>query len=138
MSRYRSEEDRLGGMVWGLGLVLLGTVILLQYLDVLSGSMWHHWWPLLVILAGAAQLVTARTPRRIGSGVSTMLIGGWLYVTVNHLWGLDWHTSWPLSLVAAGLGMVARSIAAAFIRPSNEHPSGCRCDECCGEAKVDA
>ena len=100
--------------------MLIGTIILLQYLDVLSGAMWHDWWPLIVVLVGAAQLVAARTPRRIGSGVSTMLIGGWLYVTVNHLWGLDWHTSWPLSLVAAGMGMVARSVAGSIMRRSDD------------------
>jgi hypothetical protein len=102
-------------MMWGIGLVLIGVVILLQYLDVLSGVIWHDWWPLIVILVGAGQIVAARTARRIGSGVSTLLIGGWLFVTVNHVWGLEWQTSWPLSLVAAGLGMVARSIAAGFI-----------------------
>jgi LiaF transmembrane domain len=116
MRHWRSDEERLGGLMWGIGLVLLGTVILLQYLDVMPFTWWHDWWPLVVMLFGVSQIVTSRRPKGIGSGVSILLIGGWLFVATNHVWGLTWHNSWPLALVASGVGMVVRSIAVGIMR----------------------
>jgi len=120
MRRWRREEDRLGGLMWGLGLVVLGTVILIQYLGLMPFSWWHEWWPLVVVLVGVVQVVVARSPRKIGSGISTMLFGGWFFIATNHLWGLTWGNSWPLALVAAGVGMVARSILSGIMRREDE------------------
>jgi len=115
MSRHGREEDRLSGLLWGIGMVAVGTVILLQYLDVLSFRMWRAWWPLVVVLVGVGQLVASRTAKGIGDGVSLVLMGGWFYVAANEIWGLSWRDSWPLALVAVGMGMVVRSIAAGFM-----------------------
>jgi hypothetical protein len=115
MRHSRTDDDRFGSLIWGIGLVLVGTVILLQYLDVMPFSVWREWWPLLIMVVGVAKLASSRTPHGIGSGVTTLLIGAWCYVATNHVYGLRWDNSWPLSLVAAGMGMVARSVAAAFM-----------------------
>ncbi len=120
MGRYRSDEDRVGGMVWGIGLVLMGSVILLQYLGLMPFAWWHSWWPLLIVGVGIAQIVTRPTPKRIGDGVSTMLFGGWFFIAANDVWGLSWRNSWPLALVAAGMGMVVRSIAAGSRRRDDD------------------
>lgn len=115
MSRYGRNEDRLSGLLWGLGLVFVGTVILLQYLDLLSFRVWREWWPLVVVAIGIGQVVASRTAKGIGDGVSLTLMGGWFYVAANQIWDLSWRNSWPLALVAVGMGMVVRSIAAGFI-----------------------
>ena len=120
MGRYRSDEDRVGGVVWGIGLVLLGSVILLQYLGLMPFAWWHNWWPLIVVALGIAQIVTRPTPKRIGDGVSTMLFGGWFFIAANDVWGLSWRNSWPLALVAAGTGMVVRSIVAGSRRRDDD------------------
>lgn len=132
------DEDRLSGLMWGIGLVAVGTIILLQYLDVMPFSVWHDWWPLVIVMVGVAQIIGGRSAKGLGDGVATILFGAWCYVATNRIYGLTWGTSWPLALVAAGTGMVVRSIAAPFMRPSDRHPAGCRCTDCCGEVKVDA
>lgn len=116
MGRNHSDEDRLGGLMWGIGLILVGSVILLQYLDVMPFSVWRDWWPLIIIMVGVAQMVAGRSAKGVGEGVSTMLIGAWCFIATNHVWGLTWRNSWPLALVASGMGMVVRSIAAGFMR----------------------
>jgi hypothetical protein len=114
MTRSGREDERLSGLMWGIGLVLVGTVILLQYLDVMPFSVWRDWWPLIIVMVGVAQIVGGRGPKGLGDGVSTMLIGAWCFVATNHVYGLTWRNSWPLALVATGMGMVVRSIAAGF------------------------
>lgn len=138
MSHPRRDDERLSGLMWGIGLVLVGTVILLQYLDVMPFSVWRDWWPLIIVMVGVAQIVGSRGAKSLGDGVTTMLIGAWCFVATNHVYGLTWRNSWPLALVAAGMGMVVRSIAAGFMRPADRHPAGCCCGECRGEVKVDA
>jgi hypothetical protein len=113
-------EDRVGGLMWGLALMLLGTVILLQYLDVVPFVAWRHWWPFIVVAMGIGQMVAARSPKRVGDGVGLALMGVWFYVASNHIWGMTWRNSWPLALVASGMGMVVRSIAAGFMRRGDD------------------
>ena len=114
MTRSERDEGRIGGLLWGIGLVLVGTIILLQYLDVVPFAVWRDWWPLIIVAVGVAQIVAGGGAKNLGDGVSTMLIGVWCYIAANHIFGLTWRTSWPLALVAAGTGMVVRAIAAGF------------------------
>lgn len=115
MTRSGRDEERFGGLMWGIGLVLVGSVILLQYLHVMPFSVWRDWWPLVIVMVGAAQIAGSRGAKGIGDGVATMLIGAWCYVATNNIYGLTWRTSWPLALVAAGTGMVVRSIVGGFM-----------------------
>lgn len=116
MSSCDGGEDRVGGLLWGIALVLVGTVILLQYLDVVPFSAWRNWWPLVIVALGLGQMIAGKSPKKIGDGAWLALLGAWFYVASNHVWGLTWRNSWPLTLVAAGVGMVVRSIAAGFMR----------------------
>ncbi len=40
-------------LFWGLVLILLGTLFLLQTMGVLAWSVWAYFWPLVLILLGA-------------------------------------------------------------------------------------
>lgn len=121
MRHSRSDEDRIGSLMWGIFLVLMGTIILLQYLDVLPGVLWRHWWPFIIILVGFGQFITFRSAKRVGDGISTMLIGGWCFIATNHVLGMTWGNSWPLALVAAGTGMVVRVIASSVMRREDDN-----------------
>lgn len=138
MCASRHEDERLSGLMWGVGLVLVGSVFLLQYLDVLPFRLWRAWWPLVLVMVGIAQMVGRPTAKGLGDGVGTILIGAWCFVATNGLFGLTWRTSWPLALVAAGTGMVVRAIAIGVMGRSDRHPRGCRCDACRGEGTPDA
>jgi len=115
MSSCDTSEDRYGSLMWGIGLVLVGILFLLQYLNVLPFAGLRHWWPFFPILVGLGHVVSYRNPRRIGNGVSLMLVGGWCFIATNHVLGLTWANSWPLALVASGTGMVVRAIVSWFM-----------------------
>ncbi len=51
---------RSNRLFWGLVLILLGTLFLLQTLGVLSWSVWAYFWPLMLILVGAWILLRPR------------------------------------------------------------------------------
>jgi hypothetical protein len=108
--------DRWDGLVWGLGLITMGVLFLLHYLNLVEWTSWRVWWPTLVIFFGAMRLFTARTPHRIGDSVTWVLMGGWFLVATNEWYGLGWRNSWPLALVAAGVGTVVRALASFVMR----------------------
>ena len=118
MGRRCEPQDRWGSLVWGLGLIAMGVMFLLHFLNVIQWSAWSVWWPALVIFLGTMRLLTGRSPRRIGNGVTMVGMGVWFLLATNHLYGLEWHNSWPLALVAVGLGSVVRAIAGAILRPA--------------------
>ena len=107
---YDSERpwDKL---VWGLILIGLGAFFLLSSFGFIPHYLLHAWWPVFVIGAGVASLFSARSPRKLGSAVTTLGIGAWLLIATNEWWGLGWSRSWPLALVAAGLGSLAQALA---------------------------
>lgn len=116
MHFHDQDDDRRSNLVWGLGFVVAGVVILLQSLGVMPFALWRHWWPLFMVGIGGAQMVSSRTAKSLGDGVSLTLLGCWCFVATNELWGLTFRTSWPLALVATGLGMVVRAATAGLYR----------------------
>jgi len=112
------RESRWNSFVWGISLVALGVVFMLHFTGRLEWSRWGEAWPAIVIFMGFVQTLTARSARKLGSGVSLMGIGTWLLVTTNGWYGLDWRNSWPLALVAVGVGTIVRAVASSFMRSS--------------------
>lgn len=117
--RDRDQGNRRKGIVWGLGLMLGGMVMLLWMYHFIPGDFLQTWWPLFVIAGGFGSLLSASDPNDVGSAVTTIGIGMWMLVATNGWYGLTWTRSWPLALVAAGLGTVARALA-AWVWPREE------------------
>lgn len=113
------HRERRKGVVWGLGLMLGGMVMLLWMYHFIPGDFLHTWWPLIVIAGGFGSLFSASDPNDVGGAVTTIGIGMWMLVATNGWYGLNWSRSWPLALVAAGLGTVARALA-AWVWPRGE------------------
>ncbi len=92
-------------LVFGLAFILIGVLLLLDRAGL--ASTWvvvARWWPVVVVLAGLAQLVTR--PRNTVGGGLLLLIGGGLL-----LWTLGVVDSiaviWPLLLIGLGLWLLA-------------------------------
>ena len=109
-------EDRNETLVWGVVLIALGIVFLLSMSGQLPWDFMSTWWALFPLGIGFTKMVTARSPRALGSGVSTFGIGCWLLVAANGWYGLGWSRSWPLVLVAVGLGSLSQAVASYFWR----------------------
>jgi len=107
---------------WGLSLILVGSVLLLDRLHYLDAGAWWHYWPLLVVLVGINQTIGYPTPREFGNGLWTIFIGLWLFACFENLFGLTFRNSWPLFLLAAGLKMVLEPLIARRLAHSNPEP----------------
>jgi predicted membrane protein len=93
-------------IVGGLILVAIGVLFLLGNLNIVRGTYWIAYWPVVLIVIGLVQVVdSSSSSGRIGGGV--MLVVGGLFLADNlgylsfPLWNL-----WPLVLIAAGLMML--------------------------------
>ncbi len=45
--------------VWGITVLLAGVVLMLQSLEIISGSSWKYIWPIFVIIIGLELMLTA-------------------------------------------------------------------------------
>ena len=112
--RHLSDRARLRSVVWGIALVALGTIFLLDKLDLFESiDLLQDWWPLLLIAFGlyrGAHFLTG--------------VGVWLLIGELELFGLSYSTSWPVILIVIG--------AAAVIRALTSHDEDHR--RCCGLA----
>lgn len=115
MSRYRGEDSRWGGLAWGIMLIGLGVAFLAQRQGYLPWNLFQTAWPAIVAFMGIAEIAGARTAKKLGSGVTLLLMSGYFFVSVTEWHGLNWSRSWPLALVAVGCGSVAETIASRFM-----------------------
>jgi len=95
--------------LWGGLLVLLGGGMLVAEL----GFDWlphiEHYWPFLLVLVGVNRLLDYPHPRHVSKGLWLIFVGLWLFVCLEHLWGLTFATSWPILIIAFGTALVFSS-----------------------------
>lgn len=98
-------------LIFGLALALLGIVILLHNLDVIRAGEVLHYWPVILIAAGLAQLFQADgAAGRVGGFVITLAGTGLLLRNLDLLVIRirDW---WPLALVLVGGVIMWQAVA---------------------------
>jgi hypothetical protein len=87
-------------------LVLLGTLFLLDALDVLSaGAVIADWWPAVIVAVGLVRLF-GRPPDLLGGGITTTVGLVLLGVTLELIEGSVLAIAWPLILIAVGVYLV--------------------------------
>jgi hypothetical protein len=93
-------------VVWGIFLIALGGLFLLERFGTWGFAGIGAWWPLILIVIGIIQLLE----RRVGSALTMILLGSW-FLTVTSGWmGLTYGNSWSLVLVAVGAGIVVKAL----------------------------
>jgi hypothetical protein len=93
---------------WGIILIGLGVVFLLQQLDIIAVKHVVRWyWPMILVIIGLPSLFDRK---KVWSGLWLITLGAWMQVTHLRMFGLTWRTSWPLLLIAVGAGMTLRAL----------------------------
>ncbi len=111
---YRSRKN----LIWGIALIVVGSVLLMDRMNIIESDMVWHFWPVIVGLFGLNKIISARKPMHIVKGSFLIFLAFWIYVSIEHLWGLSFRTSWPIILIACGI----TSIAGALIKShKNSH-----------------
>jgi len=108
-----APATRLGGVLfgrlaWGLVLLVLGGVLLLERLGMFYLDEYFRWWPFLVISGvlvtlGVLSLVSARANEQRRSALWLLALGGWFLLNALELFGFWFHNSWPLIILATGV-----------------------------------
>jgi len=102
-------------IIWGVFLIVIGGLLLLERFGGLHAPA-GTFWPLVLFALAAS----AFARRRIASGVLLTLIATLFLACALGLYGLSYHNSWPLFIVAVGVGIVLR----AFIPDGPRRPRG--------------
>jgi hypothetical protein len=108
-------------VLWGLMLVGLGVVFLLDQMDIVAIRELWHYAPLLLVVIGINQTIGYPNAREFSSGLWTVFIGLWLFAVFEGLWGLTFGNSWPLFIIITGVTMAIRPIAERRFRGSKRH-----------------
>lgn len=93
-------------VLWGLALIVLGTVVLLDRLGHIDAQEYWHYAPLLLVLVGVSQTIGYPSPKEFGSGLWTAFVGLWLFAVLENAFGLTWRNSWPLFILMWGVKLV--------------------------------
>lgn len=100
----------LSRFVFGLGLLVIGVVVLLDNLHVIEGRDYFRYWPVLLIVWGLAKLADPRRPG--GRFFGFIILGTGVVLLLENLGTIAWNVwdLWPLILVLIGLSMVWETI----------------------------
>ncbi len=97
------RKDRI---IWGLFLVALGALLLLDRFGPWEMPGLGQLWPVIILAFAVVRLFEGRP----GGALTLTGLGLWFLAVEFHWYGLDWGNSWPLALVAVGLGIVVRGL----------------------------
>lgn len=115
-------------ILWGVLLMALGGVFLLDQTGVVEMPSVWKFWPVVLLVLGVSRLFT----RQPGAAAMFVLMGLSFFAAEFNWIGLSYHNFWPLLLVAVGVGIVIKAIGGEESRVLRE--KGCcegekpRCD----------
>jgi hypothetical protein len=103
----REDVKRNKTILWGVFLIALGSVFLLDRFGIVDVSGIGQLWPLVFVVIAISHLFE----RRPGSAVMFLLMSA-AFLAVQFDWmGITYRNFWPLLLVAVGAGMVVKAIS---------------------------
>lgn len=114
---YTEDRKFNGRIIMGGLFIVIGTLLLLQKLDVIYleellgiRNIWSA-WPIVFVIIGIGKIADSPTMKRIGEGVWWIFLGGWLYVSINHIYDLSFRETWPAIIIAFGANILWESFA---------------------------
>lgn len=99
--------------VWGVLLIGVGVLALLDNFDYISIVDFWQYWPLFLVVIGLGMMIDFSSPKQFTDGLMLAVIGCWLYASLEHLWGLTFRNSWPIILIVCGVNIILKPILSA-------------------------
>ena len=96
---------------FGLVLIGLGALFLLDNLDFIYIEHFGRYWPALFILFGLVKLLDGDAKSRPGNGLGWIFLGTWFLVSINHIWGLSFRDSWPILIIGWGISILLNAFS---------------------------
>lgn len=94
----------------GLLFIAAGVALLLVRSGILAPGFVRHYWPFLLVLYGIGRITMFPHTRAVISGLWLVFIGIWLYISIDHLWGLSFRETWPIVLILCGVGLILKNL----------------------------
>jgi hypothetical protein len=95
-------------LFWGLLLIGAGVLFFLDRVELFYvESIWQY-WPFLFVLSGLNRLIAAPTANDVLRGLWSAFLGLWLFVSLQHVWGMSFQETWPALLIAWGVSLVLK------------------------------
>lgn len=98
-------------VLWGLVLIGLGIVFLLDQMGIYEARHLWHYAPLIMVIGGINQTIGYPSGREFANGLCTVFIGLWLFAVLEGLWDLTFRNSWPFFIIVIGISIAVRPIA---------------------------
>lgn len=101
---YKMRSQILLGVLF----IVAGVLFLLHTLGIFYvNSLWHL-APLVLVLFGLNRVIGFDSGEQLAGGFWMIIIGLWLYVCFEKMWGINFQNSWPIFLITAGIGQLLR------------------------------
>jgi predicted membrane protein len=99
----RCQRRGISGWVPGAILIVLGTLFLLDHLNIINGDVIWKYWPLLLVAVGVGKVINEG--KAVG-GFVLILVG--IFFMAQHLGYrmFTWDTLWPVIIILAGVAMI--------------------------------
>ncbi len=93
-----------GRIFWGLILILIGGLFLLDQMDRLDfGDVMSTYWPVIIILVGLSTMIGSGF-KKIGGGLFLVLLGSFFLLReLGYLREDIWHYAWPALIILVGV-----------------------------------
>jgi predicted membrane protein len=101
-TRHQAHRGSMGRALFGVGVLILGTILTLDNLEILEGENYWDFWPVLLILLGASHLFAPESSRRVGWGVLWSIVGIALLLNNFDMIRFNIWELWPMALIFVG------------------------------------
>ena len=101
-TRHRARRGSMGRALFGVGVLVLGTIMTLDNLGIIDGDNYWDFWPVLLILLGASHLFAPESSRKIGWGVLWCIVGIALLLDNFNMIRFNIWELWPMVLIFVG------------------------------------
>ena len=98
-----------GRLLFGLAVIAVGVLLLLDNLGFVYAGDYLRWWPVIPIAVGLSRLAGVGCIRNATTGLIFTVLGVWLLLNTLHITRAGFWDLWPLLLVLAGIGLVSGS-----------------------------
>jgi membrane-associated HD superfamily phosphohydrolase len=103
----RMERNRpMRRLVWGLFLIAIGSLFLLDHMGMLRVPNVGTLWPAIFIAIALIHVLEGR----FGSALTFLILGFWFFACEFGWYGFNYGNSWPLVMIAVGAGIVVRAL----------------------------
>jgi hypothetical protein len=88
----------------------MGVALLPEHTGILEMGSVRHYWPFLLVIFGISRIIQSPHDETMIKGFCLVFIGIWLYISLEHFWGLRLRETWPAVVIFYGVSFILRNL----------------------------